>query len=623
MKMPPSAWRRLSAVTTLARLQITKNLRRLVFGGGVLVLLLVGTPGVAEAHAQLESSSPSQGAVLLVPPRQVILNFGEPVEIDFGSLRVIGPSGARVDTGGTHHPGNDSHGVAVGLRSLSEGTYVVAWRVISADSHPVHGAFVFSVGTARGAARANALATSIANQSGNATVGVVYWLIRTAAFVGLLFLVGPALLVALVWREGGRSRRVGRLLWSSWWLLVVATLFGIAIQGIYASALPLTDIYQLSLIGDVFHTKFGEVELLRLVLLAAMIPVLLGLQGRLGRSSQQWAWMRPALCVLGLALLATPGLAGHAGNEGSPALGLGLDIAHLGAAAAWLGGLALLGTFLVPGTDRDSLPSDPIRLSLRVSSVAFFAVVLVVTTGVVQSIRQVGSVYALFHTVYGRTLLVKIALVVVMIGLGAVSRRIVNGHKRGRIRAARPQAASESRANEVPSSVSPSAATRLNVIVEERTAPSTGEPTLPWRRLRRSVAAELVIALAVLAVTALLVNAVPARQAAALPFSYSFTTLGVQVNTIIDPARAGTNNQVHVYILNSLGAPKAIPELDLSMSLPSHSIGPLAVPLVIAGPGHYGARNYDIPAAGTWVLKYTVRVDAIDEQVVTTDLSVH
>ena len=118
-------------------------------------------------------------------------------------------------------------------------------------------------------------------------------------------------------------------------------------------------------------------------------------------------------------------------------------------------------------------------------------------------------------------------------------------------------------------------------------------------------------------------NAVPAKQAAALPFSYSFTTLGVQVNSIVDPAQAGPGNQVHVYILSSLGTPKAIPELDLSISLPAQSIGPLSVPLVIAGPGHYYADNFDIPAAGTWVLKYTVRVDAIDEQVVTTDLPVH
>ena len=95
------------------------------------------------------------------------------------------------------------------------------------------------------------------------------------------------------------------------------------------------------------------------------------------------------------------------------------------------------------------------------------------------------------------------------------------------------------------------------------------------------------------------------------------------MNTIIDPARAGQANQVHVYILSSLGTPKAVPELDLSASLPSQSIGPLSVPLVVSGPGHYAANRFVLPVAGDWVLKYTVRTDAIDEQVVRTVLPVH
>jgi copper transport protein len=137
------------------------------------------------------------------------------------------------------------------------------------------------------------------------------------------------------------------------------------------------------------------------------------------------------------------------------------------------------------------------------------------------------------------------------------------------------------------------------------------------------VLAEIAIALAVLAVTALLVNAVPAQQAAALPFSYSLDTLGVHVNTIVDPAQAGPGNQFHFYVVDSRGSPKAILELDASISLPSQSLGPLTIPLVVAGPGHFTANNVDIPIAGTWTLKITVRTDAIDEQVVTTPLPVH
>jgi copper transport protein len=143
------------------------------------------------------------------------------------------------------------------------------------------------------------------------------------------------------------------------------------------------------------------------------------------------------------------------------------------------------------------------------------------------------------------------------------------------------------------------------------------------RGLRRSVLAELTVALLVLTVTALLVNAVPARQAAAQPFSRSFSVLGIQVNAIVDPAKAGPGNQVHFYVLGRLGQPRAVPELDAAISLPSAGIGPLAIPLRVGGPGHYLATGVTIPFAGDWVLKVTVRTTALDEQVVLATLPVH
>ena len=134
--------------------------------------------------------------------------------------------------------------------------------------------------------------------------------------------------------------------------------------------------------------------------------------------------------------------------------------------------------------------------------------------------------------------------------------------------------------------------------------------------------AEVALALAVLAVTALLVNAVPAKQAASQPFSQSFNTLGVQVNAIVAPARTGPGNQFHFYVLGRLGQPVAIPELDAAISLPSEGVGPITIPLVVAGPGHYRATEVTIPVAGDWILKLTVRTTAIDEDVVTAVLPV-
>lgn len=579
-----------------------RRLKRLLAGFGLVTVLLVVWAGTASAHAQLESSDPAAQSVLLVAPTQVVLHFGEPVTVDAGSLRVLGPDGRRIDNGGTHHLEGDSRAIASTLPPrLPKGTYVVAWRVISADAHPVHGAFVYSVGSDRGAAKASVQAIALADRSGSTTVGVLYWLIRLLVFASLLVLVGLSWMIALAWRPSGSPRRAGVVLWVSWWVLAVATVLAVAAQGVYGAGLPIGDIIRPSLITGVLRTQFGELAVVRLGLLAVFIGVLRGIEDRASRGPLRWRWVLPFNAVLGLALVLTVSLAGHASTGADPTWGLVLDVLHLSAASVWTGGLALLAVVLIRPDASRGQTDDPGRITRAVSAYALAAVVVVVVTGTLQSMRQVGSVYAFVNTTYGRTLLVKIAMVVVLIALGALSRRLV--HRGWGLRRS-CRAAISSAPPAQPSSPSPA-----------QSGASGGHDSRPGR-LRRLVVAELAVVLAVLAVTALLVNSVPARQAAALPFSTSFTTLGVQVNVLVDPARTGPVNRIHIYVLSSAGTPKAVPELDASLSLAAEELGPLQVPLRVGGPGHYFATHVDIPITGSWTLTITVRTDAINEEVV-------
>ncbi|MCU1400696.1 MAG: uncharacterized protein JWN62_3805, partial [Acidimicrobiales bacterium] len=120
---------------------------RLVIAVVVAALLaLLALPSVAFAHAELLSTSPSAGAVLDASPGDVTLNFNEPVEISLGAVRLFDGGGNSVDVPIARHPSGDDKAVVLHLPTLGQGSYVVDWQVVSADSHPVQGAFTFQIG---------------------------------------------------------------------------------------------------------------------------------------------------------------------------------------------------------------------------------------------------------------------------------------------------------------------------------------------------------------------------------------------------------------------------------------------------------------------------------------------
>ena len=114
-----------------------------VASAAVLVALASAAP--AGAHAVLVETQPGNGTVLETWPDRVLLRFNEPVDASLGALRVYDSDAERVDSGQTSRPDAQTVAIELGDRPLARGTYTVAWRIVSADSHPLHGAFVFSV----------------------------------------------------------------------------------------------------------------------------------------------------------------------------------------------------------------------------------------------------------------------------------------------------------------------------------------------------------------------------------------------------------------------------------------------------------------------------------------------
>ena len=131
-------------------------------------------------------------------------------------------------------------------------------------------------------------------------------------------------------------------------------------------------------------------------------------------------------------------------------------------------------------------------------------------------------------------------------------------------------------------------------------------------KLRRSVAGEFAVGLAVLAVTAALVNAVPGRAALAKPYSTSLEAGSLIIDITVDPAKAGPL-AVHVYTLTPLGQITEVQEVTASFTQPESDIGPLPVPLTRAGPGHFAAYGFDMPVKGGWRLDVVAHVGDVEQ----------
>jgi copper transport protein len=583
-------------------------MRRRWWAGGVgLVLMAVaGWAAPASGHTELTGTEPASGSVVATSPALVALHFAENVEIRFGAVRVFNAGAQRVDTGNSYHPHGDSREVAMNLpANLPEGGYVVTWRVISADSHPVDGAFTFLVGSGGGAGTATATRAEagrlLGAARGNATVGVAFGVIRFASFMSLFVLVGGEAFVAGAWPLGAADRRTRRLLVGALLSAALATVLAICIQGPYAGGLAVSRMVSPSVISTVLHTRFGQVYLVRLLLLVVAGPLL----GLLLRPEGRPRWWLPAAAGTGAALLVTPGLAGHAGAGSLVALAIPFDLVHVAGAAVWVGGLAILAVAALAPREGPAGRSALTQVAPRFSQWALAAVVAIAVTGGFAAWRQVGSLSAVTTTPFGRLVLAKSIGFVVLVAVASTSRRLVHGNL------ALPFGLSRSRPPRLPRPVGPGAMTAPAAV-------GSGPPGLKRSRaqrqsaLRRAVLIELALAAAVIGVTAVLVNAQPARQALNQPFSTEVRAgPTVVVDVVVDPARAGPV-AIHLYTLSREGASVDVPEVTAALNLASAGVTNLMVPLMKGGPGHFLVAGFMVPLPGTWTLTITVRTTEFD-----------
>lgn len=539
---------------------------------GVLFGLQLTLAATASAHATVVRSDPVDGSRVQASPAQVSITFDESVDISVGYLHVISATGTRVDTGPVSHPGGRGDLISVALQpSLPPDTYFESWRVLSADSHPVAGTVRFVVGN--GPLNAAAAPQVVPAEH---TVRVAVDVARAFSYFGLA-LFGGAWLVFTAWPAGRADRRARRLLPAGWAVLLAAAVAEVLLQGVYAAGTGFSHLLDDDLVASTSSSTFGRLHALRLVLLSALGIVVFAFptspQARNRRIE------RGIAAALGLGVVLTFSGSGHDSVLGPRWLMIASDVAHLSAASAWVGGLALVGAVLLRrradagaanAVQPSALPHSAAQPSTVVavfSKVAAACVAVITVTGTYQAWRQVGSVGALFDTGYGRLILVKVALLAALVAVAAGSRRIV----------------------------------RL-------ASGLTG--------LRRRVLVETGLAVVVLAVTAVLVTEPPGRDAISTASRSATVSLGTgrSATVRVDPARSGP---VAVELTLTPAEPATV---TMTASLPAAGIGPLPVPLARQPNGRYSASAVTLPHDGRWTFALVVRRSEFDA--VTADVTI-
>jgi copper transport protein len=545
-----------------------RRLLRLLAAAALAGTFVLTSAAPAGAHAVLQNTTPPSNGTVDRAPAQLTLSYSEAVEVSLGSVQVLNCSGGRVTIGAPHH-GLKSSEVVASLPDLPPSLYVVRWRVISADAHPVQGAFYFRVGAGPNASSTPCAAGTAAVRS-SGTVGVLFGATRFLVFAGLALLIGGAAFLVLIARGTSAARRTRTLMWVGWGLTAASTIGAVMLQGPYAEGSGIGDAVKWSVFRDILDTRFGHIAELRLLFLVLALPFL-AYERRANETRPLPEWWVAGAAIVGAALAATPGLAGHAATGDHTALAVPIDAAHVAAMCIWFGGLVALLLCALGGGFSGGLR----RALIRFSFIATTCVIVLVASGLFAAWRQVGfTVKGYTSTDYGKLLLVKVAIVVGLVGLAAISRSIV------RQRRAAPLEAPDS----------------AIAAIDERTVGG----------LRRSVGGEVLLGIAVLVLTALLVNAVPARSAVAPKLFSGSVKAGIGanqmlINVTVDPARAGLDT-IHVYTLKPDGTDLVIRNITGDLSLPEKGIESLPANLRRAGGNHFLVDNLPITITGKWKL---------------------
>lgn len=520
-------------------------MRRLILGGFALMALLSLVPATPVlAHASLQSSLPAASSVLQSGPERIVLDFDESIEATTASVELFDQTDHRIPLGAAVRSASDDTVVSATVPQISDGTYAVVWRVSSVDGHVVDGAFSFQVGNSS-AIDGDALVQQA--REGVQSPQIVRWLYgvgRMLGYLGFAVLIGGGLMVLVA--TGLSAPRITRLLRAGWTLAFIGSVMSCALYGVTIVAGDLRDAFSTSVWGDIGDTRTGQMFVLRLGLVLG-VGVLVATV-KLAANS----WWKACALIATVAIVLTFALAGHASTLHPVPLWVAISAVHTFGVFIWLGGL-----ITISAAGGSWVAADEHKRAIdRFSVMSSAAIPLIVGTGVIETLKLAGGIGDVTATTWGRLLLVKVAVVVMAVSIGGVSRWLLQHHGAASI--------------------------------------------------RRTVMVEAVMGVVILGLAAGLVALPPRPAEQSKVFSASLTQAGLIADVTVTPGRIGAN-EVHLVFTPAGGGLQPVVSVQGRMTLPSKNIPESPITLKADGANHYTGK-ITLPFAGDWTMQLVVEV---------------
>lgn len=527
----------------------------------VLMVSLLGVNKVS-AHAYITNSNPSENEILETAPKKVYIEFNEKIQTGFNVLNVLNSSGERVDKKNVVINSDTEKSMEVDLKSdLPNDIYTIEWRVVSADGHSVSGMIPFSIGELPEGAT-----FPTQQDSGNLSSFISTMINKGFLYVGFSIYMG-LLLFYTIWFKNDKLptelvKRTKRTSIIALFLLAISIISSLVIQTqSYAGEGLLASMKPSNLLETLTSTKEGTIWIVQMILLAILFLAHRSIWTKEAYLKRKH-WIIPGLAFIGIML--SKAFLGHPSSSPYETVAIMFDFFHLVAASIWLGGMIVIILFLKEGIfAKEGEGHDLYWASMeRYSLWALFTVAVLAITGAINASLLIPDFHSLVSTTYGKVLLIKIGLLVLMLIFGAyhlVSRLLLRKKD----------------------------------------------------FYKKSIIMEITLGILILFVTTAFTQIQTPTLPIDLPF-YEEAELGYNENISlsITPKKTGVQNQYEVFVFDNNRKPiDPVEQITISLRQGEKE---MSFPLTKEKEGHYVAENLQLNQPGKWDVEIHVLTDKLE-----------